>query len=251
MDISRTASETLGSPRRFARFAKPGLALGLAMTLALAGCSGGSPEQGGSDEASSGPAPQTSQTAPETTGSGDAQSTPETTTSASTTGQGMANNPEASAESDDSGGVTALSGGLEVSRERADSWSGDAELYAIASLPSTVNAEGENPGWLYSFVSESKGSVISIPYRDGRVTNAQGQALPDGQIRRIVDDTLSIRELVDSPEAIQRSDKVRSYLEENPEAGASAGLDSGSGNEAEWILSIPAEALQDRVPAAK
>lgn len=244
MDISRTASETLGSPRRFARFAKPGLALGLAMTLALAGCSGGSPEQGGSDEASSDPAPQTSQAAPETTGSGDAQSTPDTT-SASTAGQGTANNPEAS------GGVTALSGGLGEARERADSWSGDAELYAIASLPSTVNAEGENPGWLYSFVSESKGSVISIPYRDGRVTNAQGQALPDGQIRRIVDDTLSIRELVDSPEAIQRSDKVRSYLEENPEAGASAGLDSGSGNEAEWILSIPAEALQDRVPAAK
>lgn len=214
------------------------------MTLALAGCSGGSPEQGGNDEASSGSAPQTSQAAPETTGSGDAQSTPETT-SASTTGQDAANNPGAS------GGETALSGGLGEARERAESWNEDAELYAIASLRATVNAEGENTGWLYSFVSESKGSVISVPYVDGQLRNAQGQALPEGQIRRIADDTLSTGELVDSPEAIQRSDKVRSYLEENPEAGASAGLDSGSGNEAEWILSIPAEALQDRVPAAK
>jgi hypothetical protein len=244
MDISRTASETLGSPRRFARFAKPGLALGLAMTLALAGCSGGSPEQGGSDEASSGPAPQTSQAAPETTGSGDAQSTPETT-SASTTGQGTANNPEAS------GAVTALSGGLGEARERAESWNEDAELYGIASLRATVNVEGENSGWLYSFVSESTGSVISVPYVDGQLRNAQGQELPDGQIRRIADDTLPISELVDSPEAMQRSDKVRNYLEENPEAGASAGLDSGSGDEVEWILIIPAEALQDRVPATK
>lgn len=220
------------------------------MTLALAGCSGGSPEQGGSDEASSDPAPQTSQAVPETTGSGDAQSSPETT-SASTTGQGTANNPEAFAESDDSGGATALSGGLGEARERAESWNEDAELYGIASLRSTVNAEGENSGWLYSFVSESTGSVISVPYVDRQLRNAQGQELPEGQIRRIVDDTLPIRELVDSPEAIQRSDKVRSYLQENPEAGASAGLDSGSGNEAEWILSIPSEALQERVPAAK
>jgi hypothetical protein len=247
MDIFRTtskASKNSGTSGRSARFAKSGLALGLAMTLTLAGCSGGSPDQGAGDEASSGSAPRTSQAAPETTGPGDARSTPETTP-ASTTGQGTANNPE------DSGGVTALSGGLGEARQRAESWNDDAELYGIASLRATVNAEGKNEGWLYSFVSESTGSVISVPYVDGQLRNAQGQELPEGQIRRIVDDTLSISELVDSPEAMRRSDEVRSYLQENPGAGASAGLDSGSGDEAEWILIISSETLQERVPAAK
>lgn len=241
MDTSSIASKTSG---RSARFTKPGLALGLAMTFVLAGCSGGSPDPGGSDEASSGSAPRTSQAAPETTGSGESQSTPETT-SASTTGQGAANNSE------DSGGVTALSGGLGEARERAESWNDDAELYGIASLRSTVNAEGENEGWLYSFVSESTGSVISVPYVDGQLRNAQGQELPEGEIRRIANDTISTSELVDSSEAMQRSDEVRSYLENNPGAGASAGLDSGSGDEVEWILIIPSEALQERIPATK
>lgn len=243
MSTFRTTSKTLEASGSSARFVKPGLALGLAMMLALAGCSGGSPDQGASDEASTGSAPQTSQAAPETTGTEEAQSTPETT--ASTTGQDTASNPE------DSDGVTALSGGLGEARETAESWNDDAELYGIASLRATMNAEGENGGWLYSFVSESTGSVISVPYIDGQLRNAQGQELPEGQIRRIAGDTLSTGELVDSPEAVQRSDEVRNYLQENPEAGASAGLDSGSGDEAEWILSIPSEALQDRVPAAK
>jgi hypothetical protein len=149
------------------------------------------------------------------------------------------------------GPSTALSDGLQKARKRAKSWNGDAELYAIASVPATVDAEGKNSGWLYSFVSKSKGSVISVPYTNGRMRSAQGQGLPSGQIQRIAGDTLPVGDLVDSSEAIQRSDDVKNYLEKNPRAGASAGLDSGSGNKPEWILSIPSEALQDRVAATK
>lgn len=251
MDTFRTTSKTSKIPKtsvrpvRFARFAKPGLALGLAMTFTLAGCSGGSPDQGASGEASTGPAPQTSQAAGQNPESGG--TTMEETTSSSPGVLGT--NPQNDSASP--GPSTALSGGLGEARERAESWNDDAELYGIASLQATVNAKGKNEGWLYSFVSDSTGSVISVPYVDGQLRNAQGQELPEGQIRRIVEDTLPISELVDSSEAIKRSDEVRSYLQENPEAGASAGLDSGSGNEAEWILSVPSEALQDRVPAAK
>ena len=110
-----------------------------------------------------------------------------------------------------------------------------------------MNVEGENAGWLYSFVSESDGSVISIPYSGGEVRNVQAQELPPDQIERIAGDTLSTEELVDTPEAVQRSEEIRSYLEENPQAGGSAGVDSASGDEPEWILSVPAEGLQDRV----
>lgn len=166
-------------------------------------------------------------------------------------GPATAEEAAAQGESGVSGGSTALSGGLEAARSEAESWNEDAELYAIASLQPTMNAEGENDGWLYSFVSESEGSIISIPYTGGGVQDVQGQELPEEQIDRISDITLSADEIVDTPEAIRRSEEVRSYLEENPDAGASAGVDSASRDEPEWILSLPDEGLQDRVSAVE
>lgn len=100
-------------------------------------------------------------------------------------------------------------------------------------------------------MSESTGSVLSIPYAGGRLRSAQGQELPEERIRQIANDTLPIGELVDSSEAMRRSDDVRSYLEQNPRAGASAGLDSGSSDEPEWILIIPSQAMQEEVAATK
>ncbi len=224
----------------------------LALSLALSGCSGGGDQGSGSSGGSTQKNQDAGQTsaAPrettETTAAPEAASTvPAGETIPQTTDRGGSTNAEGQGPS------TALSGGLEEARERAKSWNEDAELYAIASVPATVNAAGENGGWLYSFVSESAGAVISVPYTGGRLRQAQGQQLPEGQIRRISGDTLSTGDLVDSSEAIQRSDDVKSYLENNPQAGASAGLDSGSGDEPEWILSIPSEALQDRVSATE
>jgi hypothetical protein len=224
----------------------------LALSLALSGCSGGGDQGSGSSESSGGStqksqdAGQTTAAPEETTAAPEATSTvPAGEAIPQTTDRGGSTNSEAQGPS------TALSGGLEEARERAKSWNEDAELYAIASVPATVNAEGENSGWLYSFVSESAGAVISVPYTNDRLRQAQGQQLPEGQIRRISGDTLSTGDLVDSSEAIQRSDDVKSYLENNPQTGASAGLDSGSGDEPEWILSIPSQALQDRVSATE
>lgn len=227
MDTSHTI------PRRTSKTLIAGL---LALVLALSGCSGG--DEGGSGDSEG--APQTSPRA------GQTQAASEETTS------GMPPAPEeTSAGQGGSDGSTALSGGLEEARSEAESWNEDAELYAIASLRPTVNADGENDGWLYSFVSESEGSVISIPYSDGEVQSARGQELPEEQISRLTELTLSVDELVDSPEAIQSSEEVRSYLEENPQAGVSAGLDATSRDEPEWILSVPEEGLQERVPAVE
>lgn len=146
---------------------------------------------------------------------------------------------------------TALSGGLDEARSEAETWNKDARLYAIASLRPTMNAEGESKGWLYSFVSESAGSVISIPYTNGQVQSARGQELPADQVERIARDTLSPDKLVDTSEAIKRSAEVKNYLEENPQVKASAGVDSASRDKPEWILSVPAEGIQDRVSAVE
>lgn len=234
MDTSHTTS------RRISKTLIAGL---LALALALAGCSGGSEEEGGSG-GSGGPEessqPSTSEqtaVAPEET----VEETAETTSAQEGT----------SAEQEDAGLSTALSGGLDEARSEAESWSSDAELYAIASLRPTMNVDGENEGWLYSFVSESEGAVISIPYRGGEVQSARGQELPPEQIDRLTELTLPVEDLVDTSEAVQRSEEVRSYLEENPQAGASAGVDSASRDEPEWILSVPEDGLQDRVSAVE
>lgn len=211
------------------RFAKPAVPLLLALAIPISACSGGS-------EGS----PPTSQDTGQTTPVAE-ETMMERTSSGSTSVE----------ETTEQGSPTALSGGLEAARDSAKSWNEDAELYAIASLRPNMNVKGENGGWLYSFVSESEGSVLSLPYSGGEVRKVQAQELPPGQIERIASDTLSADELVDTPEAVQRSEEIRSYLEENPQAGGSAGVDSASGDGPEWILSVPTKGLQDRVSATK
>ena len=150
---------------------------------------------------------------------------------------------------------TALEG-VEAARSAAEEWNEDAELYAIAAQPQgnqlSVNAQGESGGgWLYSFISESASQTLSVPYVDGEVQDAQGQSFPEQQLQRISEDTLSVDELVDSSEAMSQTEEVQSYLEENPGAGASAGVDSGTSDEPEWIFSVPQNGLQERVPAVE
>lgn len=232
MDTSHTIS------RRTSKILLSGL---LALALALSGCSGGDGDQSSGDPGNSEGSPQTSESAGQTTAT-PPETTAETAAPEETTaGQGDSNG----------GDTTALSGGLEEARSEAESWNEDAEIYAIASLRPKMNAEGENAGWLYSFVSESEGSIISIPYRNGEIQNTQGQELPAEQIDRLTELTLPVEDLVDTPEAVQRSEEVRNYLEENPQAGASAGVDSASRDEPEWILSVPEDGLQDRVSAVE
>lgn len=238
-------------PSRRVRLVRPLFIIVIALSLLLAGCSGGE-ESGGSggssesgDSGSSGSSPETTQTTPAT-----GQTSAEETTAAPERTREPAPGPSRETTSDP-GGSTALSGGLEAARSEAESWNEDAELYAIASLRPTVNAEGKSQGWLYSFVSESTGSVISIPYRGGEVRGAQGQGLPEGQVALIAEDTIPASEMIDSPEAIQRSEEVRSFLEENPQTGASVSVDAASEEEPQWILQVPQAQLQELIPATE
>lgn len=220
----------------------------LVFALALSGCSGG----GGQDESGgSGPA------APETTSSTGAATTEETAmeeTSMDSTSMEDTSMQGAAPENGD-GMNTALEG-LEEAQSEAKSWNEDAELYAMVAQPQgnqlSVNAQGESGGgWLYSFISESASQTLSVPYVDGEVQQAQGQDFPEQQLQRISEDTLPIDDLVDSSEAMSQTEEVQSYLEENPDAGASAGVDSGTSDEPEWIFSVPQDGMQERVPAVE
>lgn len=221
------------------RTARPLAALILTLALALAGCSGGGQEEGGSGGGDSGENTEVSpraaeETAGQTTepaGSEDPAGAPAEQTTASASG------------------ATALSG-VEESRSEAEALAPDAELYSVVSSRPTVNAEGEAEGWLYSFVSSSGGTLISVPFSGGEPQQAQEQELPDEQIEQIAGDTLPVDELLDSPEALQEAGEVQSYLEENPEAGASFGVDSATSDEPQWIIQVPQAQLDERVPAS-
>ena len=228
----------------------------IVLALALAGCSGG----GGQDE--SGGSGDSGSSAPETTSSTGAATTEDTamedtsmeetsmesTTMEDTSAQGAA--PE------DADGMSTALEGLEEAQSEAKGWNEDAELYAIVAQPQgnqlSVNAQGESGGgWLYSFVSESASQTLSVPYVDGEVQQAQGQDFPEQQLQRISEDTLPVDRLVDSSEAMSQTEEVQGYLEENPGAGASAGMDSGTSDEPEWIFSVPQDGMQERVPAVE
>lgn len=232
------------------RISTPLTALCLALTLALAGC-GGEQQQNGSagsgEEAASGSSggttteSTTERTAPESTAAM-GSTTMESTAMESTSGEQSASGGD---------GLTTALGSLDEARAEAESWNEDAELYAITVLRPNVNAEGENGSWLYSFVSESSGAVISVPYQNGQIREPREQQLPEQQISAIASDTLPVDKLIDSPEAIQRSEEVQNYLQENPDAGISASVDSASGDKPEWILIVPQERMQELVPALK
>lgn len=227
----------------------------LVFALALSGCSGG----GGQDESGSGGS---APSAPETTSSTGAATTEETAmeeTSMDSTSMedtSMEGTSMQGAAPENGDGMNTALEGLEEARSEAKSWNEDAELYAMVAQPQgnqlSVNAQGESGGgWLYSFISESASQTLSVPYVDGEVQQAQGQDFPEQQLQRISEDTLPIDDLVDSSEAMSQTEEVQSYLEENPDAGASAGVDSGTSDEPEWIFSVPQDGMQERVPAVE
>lgn len=150
-------------------------------------------------------------------------------------------------------GVPALAG-VETAGERASEWSDDARLYAIAVATPRLDEEGKSPGWLYTFVSESKGAVATISVEGEKVEMDPAQELSEADIRDILDHTLpSAGGLLDSTEAIEEATRVVDVLEEDPEAQASAGLDSFSGGgEPAWIFAATrdGERIEEKVPAA-
>ncbi len=164
-----------------------------------------------------------------------------------TTGESVMVAPRAEGEA-----VAALSG-LEAADEAAVGWQEDAGLYAVAAATPTLNAEGESPSWLYTYVSESAGAVASVTYSEAEGARLDpAQELPEADITYISDNLLpEPASLTDSTEAIEAAREVGSALEENPEAEASAGLDSFSGNGPEWIFATAQgeERIEERVPA--
>lgn len=227
------------------RTAKPLAALILALTLALAGCSGGEDQEEGGSAGGGSVADSSENTgaSPRAAGGATGQTTEQTGAEESLAGD-SAEQTTASGS-----GTTALSG-MEEARREAEAVAPDAQLYSVVSSRPTVNAEGEASGWLYSFVSSSGGTLISVPFSGGEPQEAQEQELPDQQIEQISGDTLPVDELMDSPEALEQAGEVRSYLEENPEAGASFGVDSATSEEPQWIIQVPQAQLDERVPAA-
>lgn len=217
---------------RTKRTTKPLIALIALIALALSGCSGGG-DQGQGQGGSGGGSGENTGMSPRASGGTTGQATEQTTGSSSDSS---------------SPGTTALSG-VEEARSEAEAEAPDAELYSVVSSRPTVNAEGEAGGWLYSFVSSSGGTLISVPFSGGEPQQAQEQELPGQQIEQIAGDTLPVDELIDSPEALQEAGEVQSYLEDNPEAGASFGVDSATSEEPQWIIQVPEAQLDERIPA--
>lgn len=147
--------------------------------------------------------------------------------------------------------VSALSG-LEEANKLARRWQKDAELYSIASISPEVDAQGRSAGWLYSYVSSSGKGVALISVEKGKAEVTQKPPIPESQIRQISARTLPpAGKLIDSSEAIEDSEKVQSYIEKNPEARVSVGLDAFSSKEPSWILLSISQGgrVQDKVPA--
>lgn len=149
--------------------------------------------------------------------------------------------------------AAALDGIGEADRA-ATRWNDDAELYAIASVTPRVDAGGNAPGWLYTYVSPSAGTVASVSVAGGDAELTPEQELPDDQIEDVSNNTLPPPdELLDSPEAMQKAGEVRDVLRSEPEAEVSAGLDSFSGREPVWIFSTArgGERVEERIPAVE
>ncbi|CAN5600524.1 MAG: hypothetical protein M3494_06265 [Actinomycetota bacterium] len=135
------------------------------------------------------------------------------------------------------GGTTALSN-VEAADERAVEWNEDAELYAIAAATPQLDAGGNSPGWLYTYVSESAGSVATISYEGGSVGMDPEQELPEEDISFLSESALPPPgELLDSSEALEEAGEVGAALEEDPGLETAAGLDSVSGGEPMWRFS--------------
>ncbi len=173
--------------------------------------------------------------------------------SACSSGGNGAPEPSVAESTSSGGGSTALSN-VEAADERAVEWNEDADLYSIASATPQLDAEGRSPGWLYTYVSESAGSVATISVEDGVVAMDPEQELPEADINFLADNALpDADELLDSSDAIKESGEVGTILEENPNSETAAGLDSVSGGEPVWRFSTirNEERVEKTVPAVK
>lgn len=143
--------------------------------------------------------------------------------------------------------------GVEEAGKVAAGWREDAGLYAVASLAPEVDAGGRSTGWLFTYVSESSGTVASVAVTGEKARLAPEQELPEKQIRDISQNLLPPpEELKDSSEAIRDATEVREVLEGEKDVRASAGLDSFSSEEPVWIFSTAQgeERVEEKVPAA-
>lgn len=143
--------------------------------------------------------------------------------------------------------------GLRKAGSAAANWQKDAKLYAIASVVPKVDAEGRGPAWLYTYVSTSAGSVKSILVDGGKTKSLPEQAVPKESLNLLEQKALpASNKLIDSPEAMKRSNKVKKFLKDNPGAKASAGLDSTSTPKPVWFLATVngTQRMEERIPAA-
>lgn len=172
------------------------------------------------------------------------------TDSSGTDDSGEPSTPEATSASA-GGGSSALSN-IEAADERAMEWNEDAELYSIASATPQLDAEGNSPGWLYTYVSGSAGAVATVSYEGGAVGMDPEQELPEADVEFLTQSALPpAEELLDSPEALEESEEVGAVLEENPESETAAGLDAVSGGEPVWRFSTiqGEERVEESAPA--
>ena len=226
--------------------------------LALAGCSSGSNgastnavgNKGGSAQGQS------------TTATG-AKPVAGATTTDNTAGKTMGNSTEKSSTGKDRGrtgfpkvaaGTKAIPAfaGLRKAGSAAADWQKDAKLYAIASVVPKVDVEGRNPAWLYTYVSASAGAVKSIMVDGGKVRSLPEQKVPKESLNVLERKALPAPDkLIDSPEAMKRSNEVRKFLEKNPGAKASAGLDATSTPKPVWFLATVngTRRIEEKVPA--
>jgi hypothetical protein len=143
--------------------------------------------------------------------------------------------------------------GVENANRVARKWHEDARLYSIASLTPDVDARGLSAGWLYSYVSVSAKDVVLISVKSGKAGISQKPPVPKSQIELIGSHALPPPgELIDSPEAMNRTKKVKKAIQQNPDARVSAGLDSFSSEEPIWILTTISKGgkrVEERVTA--
>ena len=228
----------------------PFVILLLSLTLLIAGCS---EETGSGDQDSTAAAetksPAETTAAPEQTVS-EKPATGESTTEESrvqppppeeTAGE-AASSPEGGTEE-----VPALSGVEEATRVASER-NEDAQFYSITGRP--VTAEGRSAGWAYSFVSESAGELVTVGVTDGQAQIVNVAPQPPTVIQQVSSNVLPpVDQLVDSTGAVEQAAEFQSYMQQNPGARSSAGLDAASTGEPEWFLIVGEAGLQERVSA--
>ena len=142
--------------------------------------------------------------------------------------------------------------GLRMADSAAADWHKDAKLYAIASVVPKVDAGGRAPAWLYTYVSSSAGTVKSIMVDGGKVKSLPEQGVPKESLSVLERKALPATDkLIDSPEAMKRSNEVKKFLKKNPGAKSSAGLDATSTPKPVWFLATVngTRRIEEKVPA--